>query len=224
MRIPRPRRKALWIGLGALALVLIAAGVLGLGLVRGWFDSGSVEGTTVGFEPAEAPRGQSDAGSWPEFGFDARRTRANPALDLPPPFRRRWSYDAGSLLEFPPVLADGRAIVGTNAGLGLAHRPRRPAASCGASICAGGWRRPPPWPGTWSCSPPSGAACWPSRRPPGARCGGAPWARPPSRRRSWSAARPTWARSPGGWCASTCAPAACGGRRRPRAPSRPASR
>ena len=120
MRIPRPRRRALWIGLGALALVLIAAGVLGLGLVRGWFDSGSVEGTTVGFEPAEAPRGQSDAGSWPEFGFDARRTRANPALDLPPPFRRRWSYDAGSLLEFPPVLADGRAIVGTNAGLGLA--------------------------------------------------------------------------------------------------------
>ena len=29
----------------------IAAGVLGIGLVRGWFDSGSVEGTTVGFEP-----------------------------------------------------------------------------------------------------------------------------------------------------------------------------
>ena len=101
-------------------LVLVAAGVLGLGLVRGWFDPGSVEGTTVGFEPAEAPRGQSDAGSWPEFGFDARRTRANPALDLAPPFRRRWTRDAGSLLEFPPVLADGRAIVGTNAGLGLA--------------------------------------------------------------------------------------------------------
>jgi outer membrane protein assembly factor BamB len=120
VRIPRPPRRALWIGLGALALILVAASILGLGLVRGWFDSGSVEGTTEGFDPAEAPRGQSDAGSWPEFGFDARRTRANPALDLPPPFRRRWTYDAGSLLEFPPVLADGRAIVGTNAGLGVA--------------------------------------------------------------------------------------------------------
>ena len=94
--------------------------MIALGLSRGWFDSGSVEGTTSGFEPQEAPKGQESAGSWPEYGFDAERTRANPALDLAPPFRREWSHDAGSLLEFPPAIADGRAIVGTNFGLAMA--------------------------------------------------------------------------------------------------------
>jgi outer membrane protein assembly factor BamB len=116
-----PRKRALWLTIGGVALlIVVAAGVLGLGLLRGWFDSGSVEGTTVGFEPAQAPRGSRLAGAWPEYGFDAARTRANPALDLRPPLRRKWSHDAGSLLEFPPVIGGGRAFVGTNAGLGIA--------------------------------------------------------------------------------------------------------
>jgi outer membrane protein assembly factor BamB len=99
---------------------LVAAGVLAYGVTRGWFDSGSVEGTSSGFEPQQAPTGSATAGAWPEWGFDAARTRANPALDIAPPFRRLWSFDAGSLVEFPPVIADGRAIVGTNYGLAFA--------------------------------------------------------------------------------------------------------
>ena len=121
MRIGPRRRSALWIAGAVLALLIAAAGVLVFGVTRGWFDEGSVEGTTQGFEPTEAPRGSAGADRWPEFGYDARRTRANPALTgLRPPFRRAWTYDAGSLLEFPPVIGDGRAIVGTNAGLALA--------------------------------------------------------------------------------------------------------
>ena len=95
-------------------------GVVGYGLTHGWFDSGSVEGTTSGFEPQQAPVGSETAGSWPEWGYDDARTRANPALDLEPPYRRLWSFDAGSLVEFPPVIADGQAIVGTNYGLAYA--------------------------------------------------------------------------------------------------------
>ena len=121
MPTPRPRRKRLWLGLAGLAAILVvAAGARGFGVWRGWFDEGSVEGTTEGFEATEAPRGAAAAGAWPEYGYDARRTRANPALRLRPPFREAWSHGAGSLLEFPPVLGDGRAIVGTNAGLAMA--------------------------------------------------------------------------------------------------------
>ena len=117
----RPRGKRLWLTLAGVAgVLLIAAGVIAYGVARGWFDSGNVEGTAEGFRPAEAPRGAAAADSWPEYGYDAERTRANPALRLRPPFRRAWEYDAGSLLEFPPVLGDGLAVVGTNAGLAVA--------------------------------------------------------------------------------------------------------
>jgi len=115
-----PHRRV-WLGVGVVVLaVAVTAGILAIGLLRGWFDSSNIEGTSSGFEPTLAPRGASSADSWPEYGFDAARTRANPALRLHPPFRRTWEYDAGALLEFPPVIAAGRAVVGTNAGVALA--------------------------------------------------------------------------------------------------------
>lgn len=91
-----------------------------LGLARGWWGQGEIVGDSDGFRPTEAPRGAEDAGAWPEYGFDPERTRANPALDLEPPYRRLWTFDAGSLLEFPPVIGDGRVVAGSNAGEALA--------------------------------------------------------------------------------------------------------
>ncbi len=114
------RRRALGIAAGVVGLLVIAAAVVAFGLWRGWFDEGSVEGTTEGFVPQEAPRADSGAGAWPEYGRDARRTRANPGLDIAPPFREEWRFDAGSLVEFSPVIGDERAIVGTNGGLAIA--------------------------------------------------------------------------------------------------------
>lgn len=115
----RRRKAALWVGAIAL-VVVVAAAVLGYGLTRGWFDPGSVEGTSEGFEPTDVPAPAPASTSWPEYGYDARRTRANTDLTLAPPFARAWTFDAGSLVEFPPVIADGRAVVGTNAGLAIA--------------------------------------------------------------------------------------------------------
>jgi outer membrane protein assembly factor BamB len=65
------------------------------------------------------PRSTSPVG-WPTYGFDAARSHA-PPYELAPPFRTVWK-DVGdwSLLEFPPVVADGRLFVGTNHGLLLA--------------------------------------------------------------------------------------------------------
>lgn len=115
----RPGRRA---AIAAGAAAVVAGGGLALGALAvrdGWFDEGSLEGGTSGFVPQEAPPEDAGTGSWPEFGFDAGRSRANTQLALRPPYRRVWRVDGGSLLEFPPVIGDGRVIVGTNRGLAV---------------------------------------------------------------------------------------------------------
>ena len=60
---PERRRAVLGGAAAALLVVVAAVAVIGVGLLRGWFDSSSVEGTTEGFEPQEAPVGRVTAGS-----------------------------------------------------------------------------------------------------------------------------------------------------------------
>lgn len=116
-----PRRKVA-VAVGALAVVLGAGTLAGYGLLAGWFDEGDVRGTTEGFVPTQIDPGDADAGAWPEYGRTPERTRANGDLRLGPPYRRLWSMDAGSLLEFPPVVAGGTAFVATNRGKAFAVR------------------------------------------------------------------------------------------------------
>ncbi|MDX6646572.1 MAG: hypothetical protein QOK40_2299, partial [Miltoncostaeaceae bacterium] len=119
---PPRRSRRFRLGLGGLgALIALAAGIVALGLALGWFDRGSVVGTSRGFEPSAGPQGAPHSDAWPEYGYDDMRTRANPRLLLEPkPFVEAWHYDAGSLLEFPPVIDAGRVVVGTNRGFALA--------------------------------------------------------------------------------------------------------
>ncbi|MFM8828787.1 MAG: PQQ-binding-like beta-propeller repeat protein [Actinomycetota bacterium] len=110
--IPRSQKAIAWTISGvflAIALVLVAYTV-----VTGGLDDGDQLGTAEGFEQAQRPTGALGTNRWPEYGYDAQRTRANPDLDLPPPYRQAWKQDLGSLLEFPPVVNDGRLFVGTN--------------------------------------------------------------------------------------------------------------
>jgi len=117
MRTGRRKLRRALIAIG-LILVLTATGGAYL-LIRD--DAGNVEGSATGFVATEtAPRAPAKAGTWPEYGFDQRRTRANDALNLSPPFAERWRYDAAALLEFPPVVGDGRAVIGTNDGRAIA--------------------------------------------------------------------------------------------------------
>ena len=47
--------------------------------------------------------------NWPVYGYDDARTRFLPAKGLDPPFRPSiWSFQAGVLLEFSPILANNR--------------------------------------------------------------------------------------------------------------------
>lgn len=110
--VPRSERAIAWTisaVLGLIALVLI-----GYLVVSGGLDDGDQLGTTTGFAVAERPDADLGTGRWPEYGYNAERTRANPDLQLPPPYRRAWVRDLGSLLEFPPVINGGRLFVGTN--------------------------------------------------------------------------------------------------------------
>jgi outer membrane protein assembly factor BamB len=52
---------------------------------------------------------------WPTYGFEPNRTRAV-ELALRPPYRRVWTYKAGSLVEFPPAIGYGRLFFSTNHG------------------------------------------------------------------------------------------------------------
>jgi outer membrane protein assembly factor BamB len=46
---------------------------------------------------------------WPLYGLNLERTRYLPAKDLNPPFRSSlWSFQAGKLLEFQPIVVKGR--------------------------------------------------------------------------------------------------------------------
>ncbi len=113
---------------GVAAVIVGLGGVVGLGLVRGWFDEGSREGSTQGFDPTAEPRTPANLSTWPEYGLNSQRTRANTTLaNLRPPFREAWTFDAGSLVEFPPVIGRGRIVLGTNAGraIGLDQRTGR---------------------------------------------------------------------------------------------------
>lgn len=116
-----PRRKVA-VAVGVLAALVGGGTLAGYGLLAGWFDDGDVKGTTEGFVPTQIDPGDADAGSWPEYGRTPERTRANDDLRLRPPYRRLWRMDAGSLLEFPPVVAGGTAFVATNRGRAFAVR------------------------------------------------------------------------------------------------------
>ena len=65
--------------------------------------------------PAPAP--SLDLGDdWPQYGYSAGRARFMGNVDLRPPFRRVWSFNGGKLIEFQPVLQDGRMFMLKNDG------------------------------------------------------------------------------------------------------------
>lgn len=119
-RAGQPRRRPRWGLIGAAAVLALA--VLGGGAWAAVNALGpdEVEGSaTVEFIPETEPAAPATTGAapdpaqpWPTYGFDDARTRVNPALDHRPPYTEEWRFRSKSLLEFPPVVADGRLFVG----------------------------------------------------------------------------------------------------------------
>ncbi len=111
----RFRHKLMW----AVGSILVT--VLGLIGINSFVapDETVIRGSTTDFStngndaaPQATP---AEAESWPEYGYNNQKTRTNPTLrDLGLPGKLRWKVDAKSLIEFPPVIDSGVAIVGTN--------------------------------------------------------------------------------------------------------------
>lgn len=107
-------KRRILIGLGAL-LVLIAGG----GAFVLLNEPGNVSNPNVAFEEeTPGPRGKGKARRntakppekpafiWPTYGYGPdRRRQVSVPDDFKPPFKKRWHYQGGVLLEFPPVVS-----------------------------------------------------------------------------------------------------------------------
>ncbi len=105
-------RRLLWVGLVALAVLLVIVGAAVAFVLL--HSPGNVSHPNLSFtapttSTAAAPppkrRVVVNTFEWPRYGYDAARTRFFPgARGLQPPFRVGWSYEDYALLEFPPVI------------------------------------------------------------------------------------------------------------------------
>jgi outer membrane protein assembly factor BamB len=114
----RGRRALVALGL----LVALAAAAVAAYLL--WVKKpGDVRNPDVAFSarqappqaPPKPPKPRNFA--WPNYGYDAARTKILPGSGrLHPPFHRVWSYRQKALLEFPPAIDHGRLFVNQNDG------------------------------------------------------------------------------------------------------------
>jgi outer membrane protein assembly factor BamB len=116
---PRSRRRlVIWLGLATALLLAAGAGAYVL------LSGGDVSNPNVEFNaeptdtPAPAPTKQREAAfQWPLYGYSpTRRHYLQVPSTLRPPFKRTWSWNAHSLLEFTPVIAEGKLFVIKNNG------------------------------------------------------------------------------------------------------------
>ena len=101
------RRRALTAG--AVVLAIVGAGIAGYLILK---RPGDVSNPDAKF--VEEPEKQEIAKTvpWPVYGYDDQRTRYLPTKVVKPPFGgSRWSFNAGKLLEFSPVIAKGTLYV-----------------------------------------------------------------------------------------------------------------
>ncbi|MFN2611758.1 MAG: PQQ-binding-like beta-propeller repeat protein [Solirubrobacterales bacterium] len=100
------------IGGAVVALVAVGALLAYSSLKR----PGDILNRDAEFDPFEAKvtRGVVD---WPTYGFNNAKVRYLPRKGIRPPFKRRWEFTSGALMEFSPILVRSRIFGVNNAGL-----------------------------------------------------------------------------------------------------------
>jgi len=101
----------------AVLVVLLAGAVTAIVIHRLQQEHDIRGSSTVEYHPQPTPKPPPvhEKIAWPQYGLDATRSR-DVDLALRPPFRRVWTYHAGSLVEFPPAIGYGRLFFSTNSG------------------------------------------------------------------------------------------------------------
>ena len=112
------------------AVLLLAGGTAGAWYYHDQTEVKNVRGSsTEEFDPTEEPAGDTapvvtapattatgvaepvrKLAAWPMYGYEPGRARAATFPDLRPPFKTLWEHDT-SLIEFPPVAANGKVFV-----------------------------------------------------------------------------------------------------------------
>ena len=106
------RRRALTVG--AVAVAAIGLGVLAYELLKRPADLSNPEADFAGHtqqdpKPKEPKEPKDETVDWPTYGLNDARTRYFPTDVVKPPFDSSdWSFQAGKLLEFSPIIVDDR--------------------------------------------------------------------------------------------------------------------
>jgi outer membrane protein assembly factor BamB len=104
---------------GSVALLVLAIAGAAYGIYKAVDRPGDVYNADVGFEEEKKPKKPKpvEKVDWPVYGYDDARTRFLETRRVNPPYHSAdWSFVAGTLLEFSPVLhKDTLYIVDKNA-------------------------------------------------------------------------------------------------------------
>ncbi len=101
-------------------IVLLVAGVALAGYLtqRRPGDISNPDVTFLAEDTPQAPREKQNLKvEWPLYGFDEARTKFLPSSRIRPPFKRVWRYDQGVLVEFAPIVVDGKLYAIDNDGV-----------------------------------------------------------------------------------------------------------
>src|SRR5919106_224282 len=104
----------IWRSLSTRSRLLIAGGavlaIAGIGVAAYLIAKrpGDVSNVTETAFKAKEKRKTIKTVNWPVYGYDDQRTRYLPTKEVRPPFRAStWSFQAGKLLEFSPIVVRG---------------------------------------------------------------------------------------------------------------------
>ena len=103
------------LAVGAAALALGGIGVAAYLVLKRPGDVSNPNATFIGHEKKQKA---VETVNWPVYGFDDERTRYLPSKEVKPPYHSsEWSFQAGRLLEFSPILVDGALYLIDKEGL-----------------------------------------------------------------------------------------------------------
>src|ERR671910_781878 len=128
-----PRRRLITVGVATLAVA--GAGVAAYEILKRPGDISNPDATFV--ETPEKKKVVKTV-NWPIYGYDDERTRYLASKRVKPPFGdSEWSFVAGKLLEFSPIIADGTLYLIDKDGLVLAINAKSGQVSTGGAVKGG---------------------------------------------------------------------------------------